>query len=380
MTVEPDWRGRPSRWHRPVWWANILLAGVLLLCYGASLVSPRTFWPLAFFGMAYPFVLIAHLGFLSWWAFFRPKRMLLSAAVMLIGWSHLSDYVQFFGRSAPDGPITGPKFKVMSYNVRLFDLYDWTHNKRTRNEILDLLLLENADILCMQEFFSTDDTRTFNTKDTLLHQFHWKDVQDVYTLHTRRGQHFGIATFSTYPIVARGSIGFPDDLNNLCIWSDIAIGPDTFRVYNAHIASIRFGDEDYRFMEGLDTSTPNDSLARGGKRILHRLRDAFVRRAEETELIARHMRASPHPVIYCGDLNDTPMSYGYAQLTGQLTDAFVESGRGLGHTYIGAFPSFRIDHILHGPEITTWGFRTLPDELSDHHPIVCWMARAAVDR
>ena len=41
--------------------------------------------------------------------------------------------------------------------------------------------------------------------------------------------------------------------------------------------------------------------------------------------------------------------------------------------YIGAFPSFRIDHILCGPELRSWAFQTLPDELSDHRPITCWM-------
>ncbi|MCB0790552.1 MAG: endonuclease/exonuclease/phosphatase family protein [Flavobacteriales bacterium] len=354
---------------------NILFSAVLLLCYAAGVVSPRIFWPLALLGMAYPFVLMVHLGLLVWWAIFRPKRMLLSLAVILAGWSHLSDYFRPWGRTAPDQALAGPEFKVMSYNVRLFDLYNWSHNKHTRDGIFDLLALENADILCLQEFYSTDNTVAFNTKDTLLTHFRWTQLHDAYTQHTKRGQHFGIATLTTYPIIDRGNIEFPDDLNNLCIWSDVVIGADTLRVYNAHLASIRFGDEDYRFMEGLDTHTPNDSIRNGGARILKRLHDAFVRRAEETGMIAAHMHSSPHPVIYCGDLNDTPMSYSYDQLTTQLTDAFVESGRGVGHTYIGAFPSFRIDHILHGPELTSWGFRTLPDELSDHHPITCWMGR-----
>ena len=145
---------------------------------------------------------------------------------------------------------------------------------------------------------------------------------------------------------------------------------DTFRVYNAHLASIRFGDADYRFVKDLDTDTRGDSLRSGGLRILKRLRDAFIRRADEVDRIVAHMAESPHPIIFCGDLNDTPMSYSYHTLRDAgLMDAFVESGRGVGHTYIGDFPSFRIDHLLHGPEMEAYDFRTLPEELSDHRAI-----------
>ena len=91
------------------------------------------------------------------------------------------------------------------------------------------------------------------------------------------------------------------------------------------------------------------------------------------ERIRDHMRACPHPVVFCSDMNDTPMSYAYHHLDGALVDAFEESGRGLGHTYIGAFPSFRIDHIMHSPSLEASGFKTLPDELSDHPPIMCWI-------
>ena len=364
---------RPSRWHRPLWWTNLLVAAITLLAYASTRVAPDTFWPLAFFGMAYPFLLPVHLVLLAWWAVFRRKRMLVSVGVLAIGAGHLGDYVQLLGRRSPPGEITGAPVKVMSYNVRLFDLYNWSNNAHTRDEMLDLIAFEGADVLCLQEFFLADDRSYFNTKDTLLDHLGYKACHDSYTAHTRKGHHFGIATFSRHRIVAKGTLEFPDDLNNLCIWTDLAVGGDTVRVYNAHLASVRFGGEEYRFMAGLSTDRDADSLRTGGTRIMGLLRNAFIRRAHEARLITTHMASSPHPIIYCGDLNDTPMSYSYQLLSERLTDAFVESGRGVGHTYIGVFPSFRIDHILHGPELAAWNFRTLPDELSDHRAIVCEM-------
>jgi endonuclease/exonuclease/phosphatase (EEP) superfamily protein YafD len=86
------------------------------------------------------------------------------------------------------------------------------------------------------------------------------------------------------------------------------------------------------------------------------------------------MAGSPHPVVFCGDINDVPMSYGYHMLRKGRQDAFRESGRGRGGTYVGALPSLRIDHILHDGAIASWGFITHPEELSDHRAISCLIA------
>ncbi len=366
-------RRRPSRWHLPIWWLNLLAVVALLLSYISIRVSPTTLWPLALFGIAYPFILLANLLCIGWWLLFRRKRLWPSLIAVLAGFGHVGEYVQLFGDS--DAPAeTHSPFKVMSWNVRIFDLYSWNHNAQTREEILDLIRMEDADILCMQEFLNVDKKVGAAVRDELSSDYRFTNYADEYTAHTKTGYHFGIATFSTRPIVAKGVIHFPDDLNNLCLWTDIAVDGDTVRVYNAHLASLRFGDQDYRFMKDVQDGSSTEVLERGGRRIIRRLKSGFIRRASQMEKIAEHMRTSPHPVIWCGDMNDTPMSYSYHQLRElDLEDSFVESGSGIGHTYIGAFPSFRIDHIMHGPQLRSWGFRTLPDELSDHRPIICWM-------
>jgi len=348
---------------------NVLAAIGLVITYLAAYISPVYVWPLAVLAMSFTYQLPVHAFFLAWWFVFRRKRMLLSAGVLLIGWSHVGDHVQVFGKNAPDDGLIGKPIKVMSYNVRLFDLYNWSRNQGTRDAIFDLLHKEDADILCLQEFFYSPDKQFFKTRESLLKDFRYKGCTERYSQLARDQQHFGIATFSVFPTVAKGHIPFPENPDNLCIWTDLASPTDTIRVYNAHLASYHFGDADYKFLEGLDTDTHTDSIKQGSERILKRLRRGFRLRATEIELIADHMRSSPHPVVFCGDMNDVPMSYGYDQLREQLDDAFVESGRGLGGTYIGDLPKLRIDHILHGPELETWGFRTLPEQLSDHHAV-----------
>ena len=84
----------------------------------------------------------------------------------------------------------------MSYNVRLFDLYNWSDNKTTRDKIFDQLGGQNADILCFQEFFYTEQKGQFETRDTLLTFLEAKNYREAYTHKMRGGQYFGIATFT----------------------------------------------------------------------------------------------------------------------------------------------------------------------------------------
>lgn len=378
-TAETRTRRRIGLWHRPLWWLNGLAVLLLLITYFAPHTSPRGAWPLALLAMTFPYQLAVHVFFIAWWLLFRRKRVLVSLVALFIGWDHVGDHFQLFGRSAPKREVQGEGLKLMSWNVRLFDLYNWSHNVRTRDSIFSILEREDADILCLQEFFHSSDPIFFRTKDALLKEFRYTALHDSYSAKARRDQHFGIATFSVHPIVAKGVISFPENPANQCIWSDIAIGTDTIRVYNAHLASYHFGDDDYKFIDGLDSQTPSEELKQGGLRILRLLRRGFRLRAGEVERIAEHMANSPHPVIYCGDMNDVPMSYSYTTLRNDRRDAFVESGRGTGGTYVGKLPSLRIDHMLHDDAFESWDFMTLPEEVSDHRAIRSHIGLVAKD-
>ena len=362
-------RKRPSRWHRPLWWLNLLAVGVLLITYLAPHVSPSTAWPLALLAFTFPFQLVVHAFFIVYWLFFRRKRILLSGVALLIGWGHVTDHVQLFGSSSAPDEVKGEPVKLLSWNVRLFDLYNWDHSEKTHDAIFKVLHRENAGIMCLQEFFYSPDKQFMRTREAMKAAFPAVHEHVAWVHKARLQQHFGIATYSMHPIVDRGTVKFKRKSGNICIWSDIVIAKDTVRVYNAHLASYHFGDADYKFLDRLEAGTDADSIKLGGGRILGRLRIGAVRRADEVAAIVKHMEGSPHPVVFCGDLNDVPMSYAYAQLACDHEDAFVESGRGFGGTYIGKLPRLRIDHVLHDPTIAGWDFATLPEELSDHHAI-----------
>ena len=75
-------------------------------------------------------------------------------------------------------------------------------------------------------------------------------------------------------------------------------------------------------------------------------------------------------VIVCGDFNDTPMSYTYRRLRGDLTDAFARKGRGMIYTYRGFLGVFRIDYLFHSDDFETVDYDSEQPLWSDHNPVI----------
>lgn len=323
-------------------------------------VSPKSAEYLAFLGLAFPvWLFIATIGFV--YALFRGRWFMVVVLAGVFIW-HADFIERTVGIGSTDESTGTHDVSVMSYNVRIFDLYNWSEGSVTRDKIFNFLDGNPVDVLCFQEFYHTDQEGVFETRDTMVTFLENVHVHERYTHEMNGQQYFGVVTFSRYPIVERGELPFASDANNFCIYSDLLVGNDTLRVYNAHLASIRFQKEDYAALE----DGPNSEDA---KRLAGRLGVAFRKRATQAEKIAQHIATSPHPVVLCGDFNDTPVSYAYEILSDGLEDAFTSGGRGLGSTYIGKLPIFRIDYVMHSNDLNVIAFKTHDVSYSDHRPV-----------
>jgi endonuclease/exonuclease/phosphatase family metal-dependent hydrolase len=100
------------------------------------------------------------------------------------------------------------------------------------------------------------------------------------------------------------------------------------------------------------------------------LRQGFIRRASQAQVVKSYIDRSPYPVIVLGDFNDTPVSYAYTKIRKGLNDAFVKSGFGAGFTYRGNYPPNRIDYILYDNNLISTKFDILKVKYSDHYPIL----------
>jgi len=341
----------------------------LFLSYLAGHISPEHNSLLAIFGLAYPVFLGANIFFVIWWALLRRYYLLFSLLTVVAGYNQLKSTfaINFSKGSIPDSSATAINLKVMTFNVRLFDLYNWTRNIETRNKILDMLHNESPDIICFQEFYNSDNEPYCNI-EKLDQTLRAKNYHIDYSMTLHKRDHWGIATYSSYPIIKRKTIHFGKKGGNLCLATDVVCGKDTLRIFNVHLESIRFRPEDYKFVENFGSDKESQELKKS-KLILGKLQVAFERRGRQADIVRTEIETSPYKVIVCGDFNDTPTSYVYHKISKNLHDSFIESGTGMSQTYAGIFPSFRIDYILHDKSFSSFGYKVIHQNLSDHYPV-----------
>ena len=319
----------------------------LLGSYTSPYVNPNTFYPSSLLGLAYHYLLIANIILFLYWLFRWKKIAILSFLVIASGYPFITTYYALNPKVAPDAPHD---LSILTYNIRQMNANNWMQEKDAPKKIMDYINNSDADIVCIQEFPNRD--ASFQKFPEYKYRYRNKDV----------------ALISSYPIIHKGIIKFPPGNAAACIYADIDVKGDTVRVYAIHLESYRLGNKEERIYKNL-TSGNTENATQGVKKISSRLVHANRNRANQAVEIKAHMQQSPYPVIICGDFNDTPLSYAYHTLSTGMTDSFNEKGRGLGNTYIGEFPSFRIDHILHSPSFKTVSYTRDTVRYSDHYPV-----------
>ncbi len=339
---------------------NWLFAVLLLVSDLSVFISPDRIPYPALLGLLFPFLVIINFMFLIFRIFYKKPHFFISLLALILSFYRVSDFYSFKNKEVISTPVN--PLKVMSYNVRMFDLYNWTGN-HSGDSILKIIKNENADVICLQEFYSSG---RYNYQDKIIKFQHTKDY--VISSKNKTG-YSGNAIFSKYPVISSGFVDVGESKQK-CIYTDIVKKRDTVRIYSIHLASIHLDNNDYDFIDKINENSKDENID-GVKGIGSKLLEAYKIRARETEVLVSHIESSPYPVIICGDFNDTPVSYTYRNIKGNLKDAFLESSIGIGHTYAKGLPLFRIDFILYDKKMTSKSYKRIRKDFSDHYPISC---------
>src|SRR5690625_3433372 len=261
----------------------------------------------------------------------------------------------------------------MSYNVHYFKNFDSTDaaNALLRNKIIDFIAREQPDILCLQEFYTSENPNDFDNKAYLS-----KKLKLPYRYfssdHNYKNNHSGVILYSRYPIVQAGKLKLSKDNDKeIAIYGDIKKGEDTIRVFTAHLQSIYLDNEDMQQIENIKKQKDKD--LRATKKITRKLRTAFKKRDIQANIFVKKIKESPYAVLICGDFNDPPTSYTYFKIKDGLKDAFLEKGFGIGRTFSEISPTLRIDYIFADPAFKVLDFKIPHKSYSDHFPIVSRM-------
>ncbi|MCE7925132.1 MAG: hypothetical protein DYG98_18925 [Haliscomenobacteraceae bacterium CHB4] len=335
---------------------KILSAAVVsltLLAYVCPHVNPASFRWLTFFGTAFPWLLLANLLLMAMWAWRLNRFALYHLGILAFGWQYITGFIGFdVGKDrVPEGAVTiathniggiwrGQHFISDSMREKTAERYTrfWQNNGM-------------PDVLCLQEISG---------------KFYHRLAQKMgyeYTFNLKKGT----VIFSRYPIEAGGEIPF-GKTSNSSLWADIRIGKNLKRFYNVHLQSNKVSVTTEKVIGDPDLNEGEIWRQIGG--VLHRVGGATSVRADQAQRVRQHLVASPHPVVVCGDFNDTPNSYVYTHIAEGLADTFRAKGLGLGTTFAGALPLLRIDYILTEKSIATFSCRTIRGGGSDHYPVV----------
>lgn len=346
---------------------NGLLALTILISYLAVHISPGDFVLPAYFGLAYPYLLLLNILMVLIWAMLLRFEAFISVAVIALGLTHFSNYINLV---KPSGTKEG-SFKVLSYNVRLFNYFENKSGNGSERRITDYIKTQDADIICLQEYFSMGNPD--DLERTIKSILGGKYESHIKLIRWKKNRAYGIATFSRFPIVNRGEVIHPGS-SSLTIFTDILVGSDTFRIYNNHLESFRLKRMERSLVEEM-TADDNETMDEF-KALSVSLKKGFVKRSLQAQVVKDHISRSEYPVIVAGDFNDTPVSYTYRKIRKGLNDSFVTSGYGAGFTYKGNYPPNRIDYILYDNALINIHFDILKVKYSDHYPIIAWFRKA----
>jgi endonuclease/exonuclease/phosphatase family metal-dependent hydrolase len=348
---------------------NVCCVFISIIAMLAPYVSPQTWALPAIFNLGFTYIYIANVLFMLLWIIQIHGLFFLSCIVLIVGFSATQNII---GTNLLHTKVSNNanKLRIMSYNVKVFDLYNWTHNTETRLDILSTLLDNKADVINLQEFY-TSPTAPHHNHDTLLETTGYFAHLKI-TKVANNNDYFGIVTYSKFPIINTGVIEFEKNANNIAIFTDVVVNEkDTLRLYNCHLQSVHFKKTDFKFLQQLRNGIADTNYNTNLNSIYSRLTLAYSKRAAQVEQLKAAIKTSPYRVVLTGDCNDVPNSYTYKNLTNAgLIDAFIERGFGFGKTYTASFPPLRIDYIMHSNTLKCSQFDILPSKASDHYPIV----------
>lgn len=337
---------------------NIIAIVLLFGAYASTYINPCDFWPPAFLGLAFPFLILLNVYFVCIWLIQVNRRALYGIIALTIGWPYINQTIQFSSSERepePGAPIT----KIISYNAALFGYYQ---SKWTVNATITRIQTLKPDILCIQEFLNMKN-ETGTTLDTIRKACGFKYQYFEKLNDGRKKGEYGLAIFSNYPLKKKGLVHFDQSTGNMCIYADFQMDTGIYRLYNVHLQSFRFKKKDFKFIEKMPED--NQEKLAYSKNIVSRMIQTFEKRAQQVKVICDNIHTLDIPYFITGDFNDPPVSYAYQTLSKNMKDAFVENGSGMGKTYVGAMPNFRIDYILYPEIFKGLGYRSYTLE-SDH--------------
>lgn len=347
----------------------LILYLLFLLGYGIALLSPRVS-PLltqvpAFFNLAFGVLFLALIVFLIYLLFhWRRSGLLLVFHLVLMALT--ADYITaFFPVNLFEGLSEKRDLRVMTYNVAHFSR---SLTEDSEPYVVGVIKTYDPDLVCLQE--SIGGRSDASTVRWLRKYFRKADYP--YVIASSRK---GLALLSKYPVTEYHIVKYASQTNGSESYI-LDVNGKNLLLINNHLESYSLSDKEKDKYRGFLKTLHPKRLWRQIKEVKRRLSPNMNLRVTAAEVTHQDMAYSqsefrPDYTIVLGDFNDTPMSYVYSTMRGNMKDAYQQVGFGSGITFNENLLPFRIDHVLYGGALEAKGGE-IPwiKEASDHNPVI----------
>ena len=351
---------------------NIATALWLLLCWYASNANPADLKYIGIVSLGTAFPLLANFIFAILWLFTSKKlRSILPVAVLALCHNMILPVwgLHFFGQQNMVSKLDG--LKIMSWNVHGLGLFEKPVDKDMPEKIFNLVEEQQPDVFCMIEYYTNSDGSNKKASE-YFENAGYKEYRFMYDNNFGRKIYIGNAVFSKYPLSNFEEIQIDQYIKMMRC--DVTL-PDEkkIRLFVVHLQSFLLRDKEKAMIEEIKSGPEKlEENKKNSKKFIDKMHNAYLKRAPQAILARAEIDKSPYPAILCGDFNDVPCSYTYTTMKGNLTDAFVVKGKGLGRTYNLISPTLRIDYIFYNDTVLNLlGYETISTpKLSDHNPVI----------
>lgn len=352
----------------------ISISSLILLFLSAfsNRISPLFCVWFSYLGLFFPFILAFNILIFALCLLFRDWRQsIVSLIVFLICSGSIYSYFPIINPSTKE--IPEDCIKVLTYNVMRFEYLN-PHNEKSTNSIIQYIVDSEADIICLQEFGTATKNKSKLQEKDILKAF--KNTPYHYIQFLKfpyDNETFGVAIFSKFPILKKEQIPFESEFNG-SILVELDVNGKKLTLINNHLESNKLSMDERTDYYDLTKDISTEKLENFTHKMFNRLNPAYKTRAKQAQMVSKYIEENENPyIVVCGDFNDTPTSYTRHKIKGNLKDAFVESGNGMGITYNMYRFFFRIDYILHSSNIKSYNCTVGKLKNSDHYPVSTYL-------
>lgn len=269
--------------------------------------------------------------------------------------------------------------RIMTWNAEGFISIAKQHPLvKIRNQMMGAIQQYNPDILCLQEYRDIQNSHwavsVRHELDSLGYIYAYVSNDSVLVRNDAWHNdvlHTGVAIFARRPFIDSARINIRNGAHNEnAVYADINFNNKRVRLFTAHLSSFYIYADTAKSKADSNNNNIYSITYHRKATAQNKIRENEVLHEHEASILRSVIDSTPYPVVYCGDINSTPASYTYNKLRGNLQDAFLQKGSGIGATFYKLLQTLRIDVCLADKRFSIQQCTVPQLYLSDHFPVV----------